>query len=64
MKITTAISILDTERNFLGLGFLELLQDIQKNGRMVYSNQVMQAASVFMAEGAKLFAPAEDEEIC
>jgi hypothetical protein len=64
MKITTAISILEKERNFLGLGLLELLQDVQKNGRMVYSNQVVEATSVFMAEGAKLFAPVEDEEIC
>jgi hypothetical protein len=64
MKITNAISILEKERNFLGLGLLELLQDVQKNGRMVYSNQVVEATSVFMTEGAKLFAPVEDEEIC
>jgi hypothetical protein len=64
MKITNAISILEKERNFLGLGLLELLQDVQKNGRMVYSNQVVEATSVFMAEGVKLFALAEDEEIC
>jgi hypothetical protein len=64
MKITIAISILEKERNFLGLGLLELLQDVQKNGRMVYSNQVVEATSVFMTEGVKLFALDEDEEIC
>ena len=60
MKITTAISILDKERNFLGIGFLELLQDIQKHGRMIYSEKTIQAFSVFMDEGAKLFALKEE----
>lgn len=59
MKITTAISILEKERNFLGLGFLEVLQDIQKHGRMVYSEKTMVAFHVFMNEGAKLFATDE-----
>jgi hypothetical protein len=59
MKITTAISILEKERNFLGLGFLEVLQDIQKHGRMVYSEKTMEAFSVFMDEGAKMFATDE-----
>jgi hypothetical protein len=61
MKITTAISQLNKERDFLGIGFLELLQDIQKNGRMVYSEKTMVAFSVFMAEGAKMFATVEEE---
>lgn len=62
MKITTAISILDKERDFLGLGFLELLQDIQKHGRMIYSEKTMEAFSVFMDEGAKLFATVDENE--
>ena len=61
MNITTAISILEKERNFLGLGFLETLQDIQKHGRMVYSEKTMEAFSVFMDEGARLFALKEEE---
>jgi hypothetical protein len=61
MKITTAINILEKERNFLGLGFLEVLQDIQKHGRMVYSEKTMEAFSVFMDEGARLFAVKEEE---
>lgn len=62
MKITTAIAQLDKERDFLGLGFLELLQDIQKHGRMIYSEKTMTAFSVFMDEGAKLFATVDESE--
>ena len=57
MNITTAIAQLKKEQEFLGLGLLELLSDIQKDGRMVYSEKTMQAYRVFMAEGAKMFAP-------
>jgi len=57
MKIETAITQLKKEQEFLGLGLLELLQDIQKDGRMVYSEKTMQAYQVFMGEGAKMFAP-------
>ncbi len=57
MQITTAIAQLKKEQEFLGLGLLELLQDIQKEGRMVYSEKTMQAYQVFMAEGARMFAP-------
>jgi hypothetical protein len=61
MKITTAIAQLEKERQFLGIGFLEVLQDIQKHGRMVYSEKTMQAFGVFMDEGAKLFATSDEE---
>ena len=57
MKIETAIAQLKKEQEFLGLGLLELLADIQKDGRMVYSEKTMQAYRIFMAEGAKMFAP-------
>lgn len=57
MKIETAITQLKKEQEFLGLGLLELLQDIQVNGRMVYSEKTMQAFKVFMDEGARMFAP-------
>lgn len=56
MKIETAIGILNKEREFLGLGFLELLQDIQKYGKMVYSERVMEAFERFMVDGRKMFA--------
>jgi hypothetical protein len=61
MKITTAIAQLEKERQFLGIGFLEVLQDIQKHGRRVYSEKTMQAFGVFMDEGAKLFATSDEE---
>jgi hypothetical protein len=61
MKITTAIAQLEKEQKFLGIGFLEVLQDIQKHGRMVYSEKTMQAFGVFMNEGAKLFATSDEE---
>jgi len=57
MKIETAIGILNKEREFLGLGFLELLQDIQSEGKMVYSGRVMEAFERFMVDGRKMFAP-------
>ena len=59
MNITTAIAQLKKEQEFLGLGLLELLADIQANGHMVYSERTMQAFCVFMAEGARMFAPVE-----
>jgi hypothetical protein len=60
MKIDTAIKQLNKERTFLGLGLLELLQDIQKYGRMIYSERTMEAYHVFMGEGSKLFANTEE----
>ena len=59
MKIETAIGILNKEREFLGLGFLELLQDIQREGKMVYSEKTMEAFERFMVDGRKMFAVAE-----
>jgi hypothetical protein len=56
MKIETAIGILEKERQFLGMGFLDLLQDIQKDGRMVYSEKVMEAFERFMIDGRRMFA--------
>jgi molybdenum-dependent DNA-binding transcriptional regulator ModE len=57
MKIETAIGILNKEREFLGMGFLDLLQDIQKEGKMIYSERVMEAFERFMVDGRKMFAP-------
>jgi len=70
MKIDTAIKQLNKEQEFLGIGLLELLQDIQKHGRMIYSERTMEAYGVFyniasaihhdMAEGSKLFSSTEE----
>jgi len=57
MKIETAIAQLKREQEFLGIGLLELLQDIQQDGRMVYSEKTMQAYRVFMEQGSQMFAP-------
>ena len=57
MKIETAINVLEKEREFLGMGFLELLQDIQKCGKMVYSERTMEAFERFMIDGRRMFAP-------
>jgi len=57
MKIETAIGILNKEREFEGLSFLNLLQDIQSEGKMVYSERVMEAFERFMVDGRKMFAP-------
>lgn len=58
MNITTAIAQLSKEQEFLGIGMLELLQDIQENGDMVYCPRTMTAYRVFMADASKLFATA------
>jgi hypothetical protein len=60
MKIDTAIKQLNKEQEFLGIGLLELLQDIQKHGRMIYSERTMDAYGVFMAEGVKLFSSTDE----
>jgi hypothetical protein len=63
MKIETAISILNKEREFLGMTFFDLLFDIQKEQStfpdMVYSQKVIQAYNRFMVDGQKLMAVAE-----
>ena len=56
MKIETAIGILNKEHQFKGLGFLELLHDIQSEGKRVYSEKTMEAFERFMAN-RKMFAP-------
>jgi hypothetical protein len=59
MKIQTAINQLEKERQFLGLGFLEVLQDIQKNP-MAYSEKSILAYDKFMEMGQKFFEVKDD----
>ena len=47
MKLETAENVLNKECDFLGMEMLELLADIARNGRMIYSTKVLQAAEVF-----------------
>ena len=56
MNITTAIKQLQTEADFLGLPFLETLQDIKKYGRMAYGQRTMEAFDVFFNAGQSMFA--------
>ena len=59
MNIGTAIAQLNKEQEFMGIGLLEVLQDIQKHGKMLYCEKTMEAYRVFMAEGARMFAPVD-----
>ena len=66
MKIETAIKILNKEREFLGMGFLNLLLDIQKEQStfpgMVYSPKVIEAYNRFMVDGQKMFEPVAEKQ--
>ena len=59
MRIETAIKQIQKEADFQGMGLLETLQDIQKHGRMIYSERTMEAFVVFMQQGQALFAPVD-----
>jgi len=59
MQITTAIKQIQKEADFQGMGLLETLQDIKKNGRMMYSERTMEAFVVFVQQGQELFAPVD-----
>lgn len=54
MKLTTAVKVLQKECDFLGMDFFKLLADIQKYGRMVYSEKAVKAAEIFEFEGRHL----------
>ncbi len=59
MDITTAINIIDNKREAYGLGFLEMLIEMEEmlaNDEL--DNREAVAFRVFMREGRKLFAPA------
>jgi hypothetical protein len=59
MQIATAVKQIQKEAEFQGLGLLEVLQDIKKNGRMMYSERTMEAFVVFVQQGQELFAPVD-----
>ena len=59
MRIETAIKQIQKEADFMGMGLLETLQDIQKHGRMMYGENTMKAFVVFMQQGQELFAPVD-----
>ena len=47
MKIETSVKVLEKERKWLGIGMFELLLDIEKNGKMVYSERVVEAFQIY-----------------
>ena len=59
MKMQTAINQIQKECDFMGLSFVEVLEDIQKHGKMLYCEKTMAAFVVFMQQGQELFAPVD-----
>ena len=58
MDITTAINVIDARREAYGLGFLEMLIEMEEllaNDEL--DNREAVAFRVFMREGRKMFAP-------
>ena len=51
MKMQTAINQIQKECDFQGLGFVEVLKDIQKYGRMLYSEKTMDAYQTVISNG-------------
>jgi len=43
MKMATAFKQIQKESEFLGLTFREVIEDVQKYGRMVYSERTVEA---------------------
>jgi len=50
MKLLTALDTLEAECKFLGVYMDELLWDVERQGRMVYSERVVEAYQVFVAK--------------
>jgi hypothetical protein len=46
MKTLTAMQIIQKEARFLGMSVVEVMQDVQKYGRTVYSENVVEAVKV------------------
>ena len=59
MQIATAVKQIQKEADFMGMGLLETLQDIQKHGKMLYCEKTMEAFVVFVQQGQELFAPVD-----
>jgi hypothetical protein len=59
MKIETAIKQIQKEADFLGLPFLETMQEIQKLGPMVFCERTIDAYRAVMYQGRMLFEEVE-----
>ena len=51
MKMQTAIKQIQKECDFMGLGFVEVLEDIQKYGKMLYCEKTMDAYQTVIFNG-------------
>ena len=51
MKMQTAIKQIQKECDFMGLGFVEVLEDIQKHGKMLYCEKTMDAYQTVITNG-------------
>ena len=47
----TAIKQIQKECDFMGLGFVEVLEDIQKHGKMLYCEKTMDAYQTVISNG-------------
>lgn len=56
MQIVTAIKVIQKDAEFLGMGFLEMMQFIQSSP-LAQTQKTMQAYRVVMENGTKMFAP-------
>ena len=51
MKMQTAIKQIQKECDFMGLGFVEVLEDIQKHGKILYCEKTMDAYQTVISNG-------------
>jgi hypothetical protein len=58
MQIATAIKVIQKESEFLGMGFLETMQFIQKSP-LAQPQKTMEAYRAIVENGSKMFAPVD-----
>jgi hypothetical protein len=46
MKTITAMQLIQKEARFLGMSIVEVMKDVEKHGRMMYSDRVVEAVRV------------------
>jgi hypothetical protein len=56
MKIETAIKQIQNEAKFLGMEFLDVIKDVEKFGRMIYSERTVEAARIVREKAQHIFA--------
>jgi hypothetical protein len=56
MKVETAIKQIQNEAKFLGMEFLDVIQDVEKFGRMIYSERVVEAVRIVREKAPHIFA--------